>query len=334
MYHKFFILFIISPLIQSLPVNEALYNILKEKGQYELIDYNELFTNKDKNDIQLKNQSALNQSLEKKFSIIDIINVAESLVSLALDVVTLGSLVFQDADWWDDIPKVYDYRKKYKTFSLLTGQRKCESASPYAAALATSYRRAKSLKKASQLSGITIMEYFGRCKEINIFDSFAFINFFGLLEYPCRDQTYCEYCEYDDCAVYDEKSDDFYTYKDTTYKSNKIYGIKGEKKIKKEILANGPVVTSFKFYEDFLYYKNGYYEFVKGEYIGYHEAVIVGWDENGWIAQNSFGSFWGDDGFFKVKYDNKIGFGDVVFASAGFVNFKMVLFSLLIFIIF
>ena len=54
------------------------------------------------------------------------------------------------------------------------------------------------------------------------------------------------------------------------------------------------VLKTFKFYSDFLYYKNGYYEHVNGEYIGSHEAVIVGWDDKGWIAQNSFGSFLGE----------------------------------------
>ena len=49
MIHKFLILIILSPLIQSLPVNETLYTILKEKAPYEIIEYNILFPNKGKN---------------------------------------------------------------------------------------------------------------------------------------------------------------------------------------------------------------------------------------------------------------------------------------------
>ena len=66
------------------------------------------------------------------------------------------------------------------------------------------------------------------------------------------------------------------------------------------------VLSTFKFYSDFFIYKNGYYEDVNWEYIGSHEAVIVGWDDKGWIAQNSFGSFWGNKRFFKVKFNNNL----------------------------
>ena len=33
----------------------------------------------------------------------------------------------------------------------------------------------------------------------------------------------------------------------------------------------------------------------------FNAASIVGWDDKGWIAQNSFGSFWGDKSFFKIE---------------------------------
>jgi hypothetical protein len=84
-----------------------------------------------------------------------------------------------------------------------------------------------------------------------------------------------------------------------------------------------------------LYYKNGYYEYFNGSYIGSHEAVIVGWDEEGWITQNTFGSFWGNEGFFKVKFKNNIGFGEMAFANGGFVCFQFWnLVVILVFILF
>ena len=354
MLNKFFILIIISPLIQSLPVNETLYNILKEKAPYEIIDYNTLFPNKEQNkenpeskktNQQLnstnnnKDQRKLldfNTALEIINTISDLIDVAESLKSGEIDVGALASLTYRVAQWntFKKVPKEYDFREKYKSFSLLFWQRQCESASAYAAALATSYRRAKSNEAARHLSGITIMEHYGQCRKINVIDSFTFINEYGLLEFPCRDQTYFYDCEYDDCISYDARIQGFYSIKATTYKSNELYGIKGKKNIKKEIVVNGPVVTSFKFYEDLLYYQNGYYEHVYGAYIGTHEAVIVGWDDKGWIVQNSFGSFWGENGFFKVKFDNNIEFGEVAYASAGFVCFKIVFFAFLFVLIF
>ena len=272
----------------------------------------------------------MGQSLEYKLSILEIFQFAETLASLVVDLITLGKLIFQKADWSCPIPKKFDYRDEYQTFSVSFEQRKDEPGSAYAAALATSYRRARNVKDEKPLSPITIMEHFKGDREINLVDAYSFIHSNGLLQYQCRNKTYCDNCEYDDCASYDETI----TTKATTYKCNEMYAIKGQEEIKKEILANGPVVTSFLFVSDFLYYKKGYYEFVSGKYLGNHEAVIVGWDENGWIAQNSFGSVWGDNGFFKVKYDNNIGFGEIVYASTGFVYFKKVLFAFLIVIIF
>jgi hypothetical protein len=354
MFNKFFILIIISPLIQSLPVNETLYNILKEKAPYEIIDYDILFPNKEQNkenpESKQTNQQLnstnnnkdprklldINKALDIIQTVADLIRVATSLKSGELNVGALSSLTYRVAKWnvFKKVPKKYDFREEYKSYSILFWQRECEPASAYAAALATSYRRSKNYEAARHLSGITIMEHYGQCKKINILDAFTFINEYGLLEFPCRDQTYFIDCEYDDCISYDARIQGFYSIKATPYKCNELYGIKGKKNIKKEIVVNGPVVASFKFYEDLLYYKNGYYEHVTGVYIGTHEAVIVGWDDEGWIVQNSFGSFWGENGFFKVKFDNNIEFGEIVYASAGFIYSKIVFFAFLFVLIF
>ena len=350
---KFLLLIIISSLIQSLPINKTLYNILKEKAPYEIIDYNTLFPNNEQNienpELKKSNQQLnstnktkdsrdlvdFNSGLEIIDTITDLIKIAESIYSGDIDISLLESITYKTITWiFKKIPKTYDFRDSYKTYTLLFWQRQCEPASAYASALATSYRRSKKDLGAKHLSGITIMEYYGQCKKINTIDAFTFINEYGLLEFPCRDQTYCSNCEFDDCLSYDSRIGGFYTIKDIPYKCADVYGIKGVKNIKKEIVENGPVVTSFKFYTDLLYYKNGYYEHVNGSYIGSHEAVIVGWDEKGWIAQNTFGIFWGNNSFFKVKFENNIGFGDVAFANANFIYFKMyLLIAFLMFVI-
>jgi len=77
----------------------------------------------------------------------------------------------------------------------------------------------------------------------------------------------------------------------------------GDNDIKREIMKNGPVVSSMEVYTDFLSYKTGVYS--KGEDIpkfsGYHTIKIVGWGvEDGsedepnkgnkyWIIENSWG---------------------------------------------
>ncbi len=325
MYHKFFNLIIILPLILSLPIDETLYKQLKEKAKYEIIDYNVLFPNKSNSDTNSLGQSSSGISSISKIKFL--FHIAETIASLVVNVITLEKLIFQKVEYTDTIPKEYDYREAYQTFSVPFEQRENEPGSAYAATLATSYRRAKKVIDEKPLSPTTILERF---KKINVVDAYSFIHSYGLLEYKCRNQSFCGDCEYDDCV----SSDGNYPTKATTYKSNEIYIIKGQEEIKKEILANGPVVTSFNYVSDLLYYKKGYYEFVSGTFLGYHAAVIVGWDKNGWIAHNSFGSDWGDNGFFKVKYENNIEFGEIVYASIGFVYFKKVLFAFLIAIIF
>jgi len=82
-------------------------------------------------------------------------------------------------------------------------------------------------------------------------------------------------------------------------------GLTCANQIKQEIFKNGPVQTGFMVYEDFMHYKSGVYEFTHGQKLGGHAVKIVGWgSENGkefWIAQNSWGPQWGENGFFRIK---------------------------------
>jgi len=75
-----------------------------------------------------------------------------------------------------------------------------------------------------------------------------------------------------------------------------------------EILARGPVVATFDVYEDFYQYSTGVYKHTTGAYVGGHAVKIVGWgvDTNGvkyWRVANSWGSAWGEAGFFRIIRD-------------------------------
>jgi cathepsin B len=78
------------------------------------------------------------------------------------------------------------------------------------------------------------------------------------------------------------------------------------KNIKKEIFENGPVETGFKVYQDFIQYKSGVYRHTSGGMLGGHAVEIVGWsfDQDGeyWICKNSWGTAWGEEGYFRIAF--------------------------------
>ena len=74
--------------------------------------------------------------------------------------------------------------------------------------------------------------------------------------------------------------------------------------IKIEILANGPVETGFTVYADFFNYTGGIYQHLSGAAEGGHAVKIVGWGVEGtkhfWIVANSWGPYWGEEGYFRI----------------------------------
>lgn len=85
-----------------------------------------------------------------------------------------------------------------------------------------------------------------------------------------------------------------------------VKGLKNTQK--RELMENGPVSTAFMVYKDFMTYKAGVYYYISGELLGGHAVKVIGWGvENGieyWLCVNSWGSVWGDRGFFKIKMDD------------------------------
>jgi C1A family cysteine protease len=74
---------------------------------------------------------------------------------------------------------------------------------------------------------------------------------------------------------------------------------------RKQWLANvGPLCGVFEVFQDFYAYASGVYEHQMGSSEGLHCVQVIGYSdvENCWICKNSWGSDWGDDGFFKIAY--------------------------------
>jgi len=78
----------------------------------------------------------------------------------------------------------------------------------------------------------------------------------------------------------------------------------GAADMQKDIMQFGPIEAAFTVYADFLQYKSGVYQHVTGDELGGHAIKIIGWGvENNvpyWMISNSWTTYWGDKGFFKI----------------------------------
>ena len=73
--------------------------------------------------------------------------------------------------------------------------------------------------------------------------------------------------------------------------------------IKNALIQHGPLPTGMNVYSNFPSYDGGIYE-PSGAIQGAHLVCIVGYNDNPgyWICKNSWGTSWGEDGWFKIKY--------------------------------
>lgn len=73
---------------------------------------------------------------------------------------------------------------------------------------------------------------------------------------------------------------------------------------KQNLSTSGPLIGGMAVYNDFRYYKSGIYKHTSGRLLGYHAITVVGYNDSQkyWICKNSWGTGWGEKGWFKIAY--------------------------------
>ena len=89
------------------------------------------------------------------------------------------------------------------------------------------------------------------------------------------------------------------------YRTKSYYSCKTIEDIKYALVHYGPVIISIKWYRDYKV-KDGVLVGGYTQDYGYHALVAYGYNEQGFLIQNSWGKNWGNKGRFILPYDIKI----------------------------
>lgn len=100
-------------------------------------------------------------------------------------------------------------------------------------------------------------------------------------------------------ADFDNLVEKAYPYRISTY-----YKINSLDELKYVLYHDGPVPGAMKYYKKCKIASDGTYSYDTNGTYGNHAVLIVGWTEDGFIIQNSWGLFWGNKGYFKVRYED------------------------------
>lgn len=75
-----------------------------------------------------------------------------------------------------------------------------------------------------------------------------------------------------------------------------------EKEKKSAIYSGKPLLVSIKWYDNYTK-DNEVIHFDTSSDYGYHAVMVYGWNETGWLCQNSWGKRWGNKGRFVLPYE-------------------------------
>jgi len=158
-------------------------------------------------------------------------------------------------------------------------------------------------------SGSTILAVLDFIKKYGVINETCFPYTSGIdgVEAPCSDK--CE--NWKDHRLRAEK---YRLVAGRVIKKNGISAGWDNTKVKLALVNYGPLAAPMFVFEDFLNYTGGVYELDRSErwnWLGGHMVLIVGYQDDPtydtggyWICKNSWGPEWGENGYFKVKYED------------------------------
>ena len=124
----------------------------------------------------------------------------------------------------------------------------------------------------------------------------------------CRAFNQCRDCQHNGKC---------YAVKDPAKYKVKQYGfVRGEHQMMAEIKARGPISCRQAVTKEFFAYKGGIFMDTTGDTRPRHATSLVGWGTTSegkkyWIGRNSWGTYWGENGYFKVgRGVNQLGIED------------------------
>jgi hypothetical protein len=82
-----------------------------------------------------------------------------------------------------------------------------------------------------------------------------------------------------------------------------------EEAIKQALIEHGPLTICIFVYDDMYSYKGGvYWKTEESKRVGGHLVALVGYDDatQSWLVKNSWGTHWGDNGWFHMGYDESM----------------------------
>jgi len=89
------------------------------------------------------------------------------------------------------------------------------------------------------------------------------------------------------------------------FRTKYYYSCKNNDEIKHALINYGPILICIKWYKDYKV-KNGVLVGGSTKEYSYHALVIYGYNERGFLCQNSWGKLWGNGGRFILPYNIKI----------------------------